>query len=128
MAKGVLTAEAAVAAVDAGASAVLVSNHGGRQLDGTPAPLDQLPEIVAAVGGRAQIALDSGVRSGGDVVTALASGADAVVIGRLAAYGLAAAGEVGVRRVHQLVREILTLLGVGSVRDLGPEFLQKIEP
>ncbi|GAA1216568.1 alpha-hydroxy acid oxidase [Pseudonocardia alaniniphila] len=131
MAKGVLTAESASAAVDAGASAVLVSNHGGRQLDGAPAALDQLPEIAAAVGGRAQIALDSGIRSGSDVVTALALGADAVVIGRLAAYGLAAAGEAGVRRVHQLVREemqtILTLLGVGSVRDLGPEFLQNVQ-
>jgi 4-hydroxymandelate oxidase len=132
MAKGILTAEAASAAVDAGASAVLVSNHGGRQLDGTPAALDQLPEVAAAIGGRAQIALDSGIRSGSDVVTALALGADAVVIGRLAAYGLAAAGESGVRRVHQLVREemqtVLTLLGVGSVCDLGPQFLQKVQP
>ena len=132
MAKGILTADAASAAVDAGASAVLVSNHGGRQLDGTPAALDQLPEIAAAIGGRAQIALDSGIRSGSDVVTALALGADAVVIGRLAAYGLAAAGEAGVRRIHQLVREemqtVLTLLGVGSVRELGPDLLQKVQP
>ncbi|WP_433556057.1 alpha-hydroxy acid oxidase [Pseudonocardia xinjiangensis] len=132
MAKGVLTAEAASAAVDAGASAVLVSNHGGRQLDGTPAALDQLPEIAAAIGDRAQIALDSGIRSGSDVVTALALGADIVVIGRLAAYGLAAAGGAGVRRVHQLLRDemrtILTLLGAGSVRELGPAFLQEVQP
>ncbi|GAA1203575.1 alpha-hydroxy acid oxidase [Pseudonocardia alaniniphila] len=132
MAKGILTAEAASAAVDAGASAVLVSNHGGRQLDGAPAALEQLPEVAAAIAGRAQIALDSGIRSGTDVVTALALGADVVVIGRLAAYGLAAAGEAGVRRIHQLLREemrtVLTLLGAGSVRDLGPDFLQKAQP
>ena len=132
MAKGILTAEAASAAVDAGASAVLVSNHGGRQLDGAPSALDQLPEVAAEIGDRAQIALDSGIRSGNDVVTALALGADAVVIGRLAAYGLAAAGEAGVRRVYQLMRDemqtVLTLLGVASVRDLGPHFLQEAQP
>lgn len=131
MAKGVLTADTALAAVDAGASALLVSNHGGRQLDGTPSALDQLPEVASAIGDRARIALDSGIRSGSDVVTALALGADAVVIGRLAAYGLAAGGEAGVRRVYQLMREemktVLTLLGVGSVRELGPDFLQKTE-
>jgi 4-hydroxymandelate oxidase len=132
MAKGILTGEAALAAAAAGASAVLVSNHGGRQLDAVPSALEQLPEIVSAVGERVQIAVDSGVRSGSDVVMALALGADAVVIGRLAAYGLVAAGEAGVRRVHQLLREemlaVLTLLGVAGVRELDPSYLQNLRP
>jgi isopentenyl diphosphate isomerase/L-lactate dehydrogenase-like FMN-dependent dehydrogenase len=122
MAKGVLTEADAHAAVAAGADAVLVSNHGGRQLDGVPAALTQLPEVVAAVAGRAQVALDSGIRRGSDIVTALALGADVVVIGRLAAYGLAAGGEPGVRRVHQLLRAemstVLNLLGAGDVAEL----------
>jgi 4-hydroxymandelate oxidase len=115
MAKGVLTAEQAREAVDAGARALLVSNHGGRQLDSTPASLDQLPEVAAEVGDSTQIALDGGVRRGSDVVKALALGADIVVIGRPAAMALAAAGEDGVFRLHQLIQEemvnVLTLLG-----------------
>ncbi|MGH3378443.1 MAG: alpha-hydroxy acid oxidase [Actinoallomurus sp.] len=132
MAKGILTGDDADAAVRAGASAVLVSNHGGRQLDGAPAAFDQLPEVAEAVGERAQIALDSGVRRGSDVVKALALGADVVVLGRLAAYGLGAGGEAGVRRVHQLLRgeieTILTLLGRGGVRDLGPDAVRRSAP
>jgi isopentenyl diphosphate isomerase/L-lactate dehydrogenase-like FMN-dependent dehydrogenase len=122
IAKGILTGEDAEEATGAGASALLVSNHGGRQLDGTPAAVGQLPEVVAAVGGQVQIALDSGVRRGSDIVTAVALGADVVVLGRLAAYGLAAAGEAGVRRVLQLLREeivtVLTLLGRGGIGEL----------
>ncbi|MFR9807122.1 alpha-hydroxy acid oxidase [Pseudonocardia sp. RS010] len=129
MAKGILTAADAEAAVEAGAAAVLVSNHGGRQLDGAPAALDQLPEVAAAVGDRAQVALDSGVRTGADVVTALALGADVVVLGRLAATALAAGGEAAVRRMHDLLRAemltVLTLLGVGGVADLGPDLVQR---
>jgi isopentenyl diphosphate isomerase/L-lactate dehydrogenase-like FMN-dependent dehydrogenase len=129
MAKGVLTGEDAEAAAEAGASAVLVSNHGGRQLDGAPAALGQLPEVVAAVGGQLQIGLDSGVRRGSDVVTAVALGADVVVLGRLAVYGLAAAGERGVRRVLQLLREeivtVLTLLGRGGIGELDRAALQQ---
>jgi isopentenyl diphosphate isomerase/L-lactate dehydrogenase-like FMN-dependent dehydrogenase len=127
IAKGVLTFTDATAAVEAGADAVLVSNHGGRQLDGVPAALDQLPEVVSAVAGRVQVAFDSGIRRGSDIVTALALGADVVVIGRLAAYGLAADGEAGVRRVHQLLRTemltVLTLLGVGDVAELSSSVL-----
>ncbi|GAA1329095.1 alpha-hydroxy acid oxidase [Pseudonocardia xinjiangensis] len=123
IAKGVITGADARAAVAAGADAVLVSNHGGRQLDGVPAALDQLPEVVSAVAGRVEVALDSGIRRGSDIVTALALGANVVVIGRLAAYGLAAGGESGVRRVHQLLRAemltVLTLLGAGGVAELG---------
>jgi isopentenyl diphosphate isomerase/L-lactate dehydrogenase-like FMN-dependent dehydrogenase len=128
IAKGVLTDADARAAVEAGADAVLVSNHGGRQLDGVPAALTQLLEVVPAVAGRAQVALDSGIRRGSDIVTALALGADVAVIGRLAAYGLAADGESGVRRVHQLLRAemvtVLTLLGAGDVAELGASALR----
>ena len=127
IAKGVLTEADACAALEAGADAVLVSNHGGRQLDGVPAALDQLPEVVSAVAGRVPIAFDSGIRRGSDIVTALALGADVVVLGRLAAYGLAAQGESGVRQVHQLLRAemvtVLTLLGAGDVADLEPSSL-----
>ncbi len=108
IAKGVLTAEAAEQAIEAGASALVVSNHGGRQLDPAPASIDALPEVAEAAAGRVQVALDSGVRSGSDVFTALALGADVVLIGRLAAYGLAAAGEDGVRRTIELLTEELS--------------------
>lgn len=125
MAKGILTAHDARAAVDAGASAVLVSNHGGRQLDGAPAALDQLGEIVDEVGDEIQIALDSGIRRGSDIVTALALGADVVVVGRAPAMALAADGEAGVARLHHLWRDeivtVMRLLGRASVADLGPD-------
>ena len=124
IAKGILTPEAAEAALTAGASAVLVSNHGGRQVDPAPASLDVLPDIVAAVSGQVPILLDSGVRTGADVFTALSLGASAVVIGRLAAYGLAAAGEHGVRRTIDLLTQelhiLMTLAGVPDIASLGP--------
>lgn len=110
MAKGILTAEDARAAADAGAAAVLVSNHGGRQLDGAPPSIEQLPEIAAEVGGEIGIVLDSGIRTGGDIIKALALGADAVVIGRTAAMGLTADGEAGVGRVHELLHDELVNL------------------
>jgi 4-hydroxymandelate oxidase len=126
--KGVLTAEDARAAVEAGAAAVYVSNHGGRQLDSAPATLDQLAEIVDEVGGDAEVALDGGVRSGGDVVKALALGARAVLVGRPACYGLAAAGRAGVHRVLEILRHELvtamTLLGRARVADLDRSVLQ----
>ncbi len=129
MAKGILTPHDARAAVGAGASAVLVSNHGGRQLDGAPAALDQLPEIVAEVGGEIEVALDSGIRRGSDVVTALALGADVVVMGRAPAMALAADGETGVRRLHALMRDeivtIMRLLGRATVSDLGPDVVAR---
>jgi 4-hydroxymandelate oxidase len=122
LAKGILTAADADAAARAGAAAVLVSNHGGRQLDAVPAALDQLPQIVAALGGRIPVALDSGVRRGGDVVKALALGADVVVLGRAAAMALAAGGEDGVSRLHELLREEISttvkLLGAAGVDEL----------
>ena len=126
IAKGILTAEAALAA---GASAILVSNHGGREIDPAPASLDALPEVVAAVAGRVPVLLDSGVRSGADVFVALALGADAVVIGRLAAYGLAAAGEAGVRRVIELLAEelrtLMILAGVPGIASITPDLVMR---
>jgi 4-hydroxymandelate oxidase len=120
MAKGVLTGASASAAISAGASAVLVSNHGGRQLDPAPASLDALPEVVEAVAGRVHIAFDSGIRTGADVFTALALGADVVVIGRLAAYGLAAGGESGVRRtIELLTEELRTLMILAGIPDIA---------
>lgn len=126
--KGILTAADARQAVDAGASAVVVSNHGGRQLDGAPATLDCLAEIVDAVGDRAEVLLDGGIRRGTDVLKALAIGASACMIGRPYLYGLASAGEAGVSRTLDiLAAEIsrgMSLLGTSSVREVGREFVR----
>jgi isopentenyl diphosphate isomerase/L-lactate dehydrogenase-like FMN-dependent dehydrogenase len=107
--KGILTAEDARLAVEHGAAGVVVSNHGGRQLDGVPATVDVLPEIVEAVGGRVPVLLDGGVRRGTDVLVALALGAQAVLVGRPAIWGLAVGGEEGARRVLEILREELEL-------------------
>jgi isopentenyl diphosphate isomerase/L-lactate dehydrogenase-like FMN-dependent dehydrogenase len=116
--KGILTAEDARLACEHGAAAVVVSNHGGRQLDGVPAALDVVEEVVEAVDGRAEVLLDGGVRRGTDVLKALALGARAVLIGRAMIWGLAAAGEEGVTDVLRLLREEvelgLALLGCPS--------------
>ena len=120
--KGILTAEDAVLAVEHGAAAVWVSNHGGRQLDRVPATIDVLEEIVAAVDGRAEVYLDGGVRRATDVLTALALGAKAVFIGRPVVYGLALAGERGVADVLAMLRGELevamALLGTPTLADL----------
>lgn len=126
--KGVLTAADARAAVDAGARALVVSNHGGRQLDSAPASLDQLQEIVGEVGGEVEIVLDSGVRRATDVFKALALGASTVLIGRAVVVGLAAAGEDGVHAVlelmHRELRNTMALAGCGSVADIDGRLLQ----
>ncbi|MET7996763.1 alpha-hydroxy acid oxidase [Amycolatopsis sp. NPDC005232] len=123
--KGVQQADDAIAAVDAGADAVVVSNHGGRQLDRAPVPLEELPSVLAAVGDRAEVYLDGGIRSGADVVAAVGLGATAVLIGRAYLYGLMAGGEPGVRRVLDLLtaeaRQTMQLLGVASVKELTPD-------
>jgi L-lactate dehydrogenase (cytochrome) len=120
--KGVLGADDARAVVDAGADAVVVSNHGGRQLDRSPTPLEQLPAVVAAVGDRAEVYLDGGILDGADVVAAVAFGARACLIGRAYLYGLMAGGERGVQRVVDILgREVsrtLQLLGVPSIAEL----------
>jgi lactate 2-monooxygenase len=125
--KGVLHPDDARRAVDLGAVGIVVSNHGGRQVDGAIASLDALGPVRAAVGAQTAVILDSGVRSGADVVKALAVGADAVALGRPYVYGLALAGQSGVRDVvANVVAELdltLGLCGVGSVADVGPELL-----
>ncbi|MGH2951341.1 MAG: alpha-hydroxy acid oxidase [Solirubrobacterales bacterium] len=116
--KGIQTAEDATLAVEHGAAGVIVSNHGGRQLDGVAATIDILPEVVDAVGGRCEVLIDGGIRRGTDVVTALALGARAVLAGRAPVWGLAVDGEAGAQRVLDLLREeielALTLLGCPS--------------
>jgi L-lactate dehydrogenase (cytochrome) len=116
--KGVHTADDARRALDEGADAVVVSNHGGRQLDGVAPTIRVLPEVVAAVGGRIDVLLDGGIRRGSDVVKALCLGARAVLIGRAYAYGLGAAGGAGVARAIDILRQdivrTLTLLGIES--------------
>jgi L-lactate dehydrogenase (cytochrome) len=125
--KGLMTGDEARRAVDAGADAVVVSNHGGRQLDGAPATMRMLPEVVDAVGSRTEVLVDGGVRRGTDVVRALALGARAVLIGRPYLYGLAAAGQGGVERILAVLgaelRDTLTLLGRSDVSQLGPDVL-----
>ena len=126
--KGVHTGEDARRAVDEGAAAIVVSNHGGRQLDGVRATIQVLPEVIEAVGGRTEVLLDSGVRRGGDVVKALCLGARAVLVGRAYAYGLGAAGARGVTRAVEILRADMTrtmkLLGVRSVAELNQSFVE----
>jgi isopentenyl diphosphate isomerase/L-lactate dehydrogenase-like FMN-dependent dehydrogenase len=107
--KGLLTAEDALLACEHGAGGIVVSNHGGRQLDGVPAAIDALPEVVEAVDGRVEVLVDGGVRRGADVVRALALGARAVLAGRAPLWGLAAAGEAGAQQVLELLREEIRL-------------------
>jgi isopentenyl diphosphate isomerase/L-lactate dehydrogenase-like FMN-dependent dehydrogenase len=125
--KGVLTADDAKRAADEGAAAVVVSNHGGRQLDCVSSTLRALPDIVAAVGGQMEVLMDGGIRRGSDIVKALCLGARAVLIGRAYAYGLGAAGEAGVARALEILREdverTLRLLGCPSVAALGPSYI-----
>ena len=127
VAKGAHTADDARKALDHGADAVVVSNHGGRQLDGVAATLQVLPEIVAAVGTRTEVLFDSGIRRGSDVVKALAMGARAVLVGRAYAYGLGAGGEAGVSRALEILRtdivRTLKLLGCGAVTELDRSFV-----
>jgi isopentenyl diphosphate isomerase/L-lactate dehydrogenase-like FMN-dependent dehydrogenase len=125
--KGVLTADDARRAMDRGAVAVIVSNHGGRQLDGVSATLKALPEVVAAVNGRIDVLMDGGIRRGSDVVKALCLGARAVLIGRAYAYGLGAGGGEGVARAIEILRadlvRTLRLLGCGSVSTLDRSWI-----
>jgi L-lactate dehydrogenase (cytochrome) len=125
--KGIHTAEDARRSVDVGAAAIVVSNHGGRQLDGVRATLRVLPEVVEAVGGQIEILLDGGVRRGSDIAKAVALGARAVLIGRAYAYGLGAAGGPGVERAIEILRmdliRTLKLLGCPSVAELDRSYV-----
>lgn len=126
--KGVLTAEDAEMAIERGADAVYVSNHGGRTTDHMPSTIEVLPEIVKAVAGKAEVLVDSGYMRGSDVVKALALGADAVLVGRLAAWAIGAAGEPGVGYALELLRLEITNtmagIGVRTVAELGPHCLR----
>ena len=126
--KGIQTVEDARRVVDAGADAVIVSNHGGRQLDRAPVPLRLLPSVVEEIGGDAEVWVDTGVTCGGDVVAALALGARTVLVGRAYLYGLMAGGERGVDRAAEIltteVSRTMKLLGVPSVAELGPSHVK----
>src|SRR5262249_14247273 len=130
--KGIGCAEDAALAVEHGVDVVWVSNHGGRQLDHGLGSLDVLPEVVAAVAGRAQVVLDSGVQRGSDVVKALALGAKAVAIGKLQAWGLAAGGTDGLVRVLEILEAEITttmgLLGVTSINQIDSRYICRAEP
>ncbi len=127
MVKGILHPQDALLAADCGADAVIVSNHGGRNLDSSMAPIDVLPEVLEAAGKRIDVIVDSGVRRGSDVVKALALGAKAVLIGRATLYGVAAAGEAGAVRAIDILREeidrVMGLIGVTSVAELNRKCL-----
>ena len=130
--KGVATAEDAALAVAHGVGTIYVSNHGGRQLDHGRATIDMLPEIVAAVGGKAEILLDGGIVRGSDVLKAIALGARAIAIGKLQGWGLAAAGQAGLVRVLEILKsEIVTtmgLLGITRLDQLTKAYLDKVQP
>jgi L-lactate dehydrogenase (cytochrome) len=127
VAKGVHTADDARKAVDHGAAAIVVSNHGARQLDGVAATIRVLPEVVQAVNGQTEILLDGGIRRGSDIVKAICMGARAVLIGRAYAYGLGAGGRAGVTRALQILKSdvirTMKLLGIGAIKDLDGSFV-----
>jgi L-lactate dehydrogenase (cytochrome) len=129
LAKGVLRPEEAIEAAERGLDGVVVSNHGGRQLDHLPATIDVLPRIVDAAGDRLEVLIDSGFRRGSDIVAALALGARAVLIGRAHLYGLAAAGEAGVRHcidiLAQELRMTMQLCGARTIADLNPSLIRR---
>jgi isopentenyl diphosphate isomerase/L-lactate dehydrogenase-like FMN-dependent dehydrogenase len=128
--KGVLGADDAQQALDAGVDGVVVSNHGGRQVDNAVAALDALPEVVERIAGRVPVLMDSGIRSGADVFTALALGARAVLVGRPYVYGLALDGAAGVRAVFEhLLAELdltMALTGCASVADITRDLLRPV--
>ena len=125
--KGILTPEDALRSVDEGAAAIVVSNHGGRQLDCVPSSLRVLPEIVKAAGGQTEILMDGGIRRGSDIIKALCLGARAALCGRAYAYGLAAAGEAGVNRAIEILRadleRTMRLLGCASIGELDRSYV-----
>ena len=126
--KGIVIADDARRAIDEGAAAVVVSNHGGRQLDCVSPTIRALPEIVAAVNGQCEVLMDGGVRRGSDIVKALCLGARAVLVGRAYAYGLAAAGYHGVKRALEILQadaeRTMRLLGCRSLHELGPSYIE----
>ena len=130
--KGIATAEDACLAVEHGADVIYVSNHGGRQLDHAQASIEVLPEVVAAVDGRAEVLVDGGILRGTDVIKAIALGARAVGVGKLQGLALAAAGEAGIARMLELleleIRTMMGLMGVASLAQLNPSWLRPTQP
>lgn len=130
--KGVQTVEDAELAVDHGVDGIVLSNHGGRQLDGAPVPIELLPNVVEAVGGRTEVYCDGGVRRGSDIVKAVALGATAVFIGRAYLYGLATAGATGVTHVLELLRNdverVMALIGASNIQDVTRGHVTMIAP
>lgn len=129
--KGMLDADDAATAVDHGADGIVVSNHGGRNLDGIISPMEVLPEVVDRIGRRATVFVDSGFRRGSDVIKAIALGADAVLVGRSTLYGVAAGGFDGAARAleifHEEIRRVMALLGCNGLAELGPQFLEIVD-
>ncbi len=127
MVKGILRPDDAERAIAVGCEGVIVSNHGGRQLDGAPAPVDALPAIVRAIGGKASVLMDGGVRRGADAVKALARGAEAVMTGRATLFGVCAGGDAGARRALDILADELVrtmqLCGIRRISDIGPGLL-----
>jgi L-lactate dehydrogenase (cytochrome) len=130
--KGITSVEDAKIAASIGATGIVISNHGGRQLDHAPTPLEVLPEIVDAVGDRLEVLVDSGFRRGTDIIKALALGAKGVLIGKAYLYGLGAGGEAGVQRVIEILRSELErnmmLMGLQSIDDIKPDCIRWRDP
>jgi isopentenyl diphosphate isomerase/L-lactate dehydrogenase-like FMN-dependent dehydrogenase len=130
--KGILTAADALEAIKAGVDGIVVSNHGGRQLDGAPPTLDVLPEVAAAVAGRCAVLMDGGVRRGADVLASLALGADSVLLGRPVLHGLAIGQQAGVAQVLEILRteliDAMSLAGVTAADRAGPDLVMAAEP
>ena len=128
MLKGIQCVDDAVKAAEIGATGIIISNHGGRQLDGAPATLDLLPEVVKAVGNDMEVLIDGGIMRGSDVVKAIALGAKSVLVGRAYLYGLAAGGEAGVSRVFEILKDEMTrvmqLIGCTSIKDLNSSYIR----
>jgi 4-hydroxymandelate oxidase len=128
--KGILRGDDAIRAVEHGAKGVIVSNHGGRQLDGAIASIDALSEVVAAVGDKADVLVDGGIRRGTDVLKALALGAKAVLLGRPVLWGLAVGGETGVQHAIKLLRDELDLAialsGCAKLKDIDPTLVVRL--
>jgi L-lactate dehydrogenase (cytochrome) len=126
--KGIQSVDDARRVADAGADAVVLSNHGGRQLDRAPVPLRLLPDVVDAVGDRTEVWVDTGILNGADIVAAMALGARLTLVARAYMYGLMAGGEAGVERAAEIlideINRTMKLLGVRSVADLGPEHIR----
>ncbi|MCF8459634.1 MAG: alpha-hydroxy-acid oxidizing protein [Flavobacteriales bacterium] len=129
MLKGIQSVEDAILAAEMGATGIILSNHGGRQLDGAPTGLDLLPDVVKAVGPNIEVIVDGGIQRGSDVIKAIALGASSVLIGRAYLYGLAAGGEVGVTRTYDILRDEMTrvmqLIGCSSISELGPQHIKR---